>query len=438
MKTLLNLMRRNSDAGATSAQSAPELQPELPVRQRVGTANPSLQALQPVRSQLSRDDQNMVGKIEKYYANIGTDKTNRDIVEAAGMDVPADPAPQLDRALRRRASFLLNREAMNYVHDNAQRVLMGSRPNRQQVLLFNAIATSFKSQAEQVGNAAVRDAQQGRRLCPMTLQPAVFTTFLNRNQGLLASITAVCARGPRQRARELPPLLESFAKNYFNSAATAGNVVKLKPDTVQVSLEPGGCSRTAENWRGGLDILLNLDDGGADAFCQARKSGPPASQSDAYFSNQLQGFERHTPAQRLAALYLQMTLDEITVIEERVPMMADKHTDGTVQRQAQATMEEHTYPGFAGFQDDIMDRNTGSNGSRAALLSPLGKLPAVAHQFKRQYGEELLVDPGLRTWAGSSDLYYDMMSLSKPAGRLMLQRAQPNAQALLQTPAFQR
>ena len=429
-----------STAGAASPAGAPEAAVQRPADPtRVGTTNPSLQPLQAMRSQLCSDDQNMLQKIENYYRHIRTEMTNRDIVEEAGVETPSNPEPVLGRTMRRRASFLLNREAMNYVEDNQIRVLSYQRPDRTQVLLMNAIATSFKSQAEHVGDAALRDAQQGRRLCPMTLQPAAFNAFLAQNSWVARLAIANCTIGPAYRGRALKPVLERFAKSYFDKAAATSGAATLDVDSVEVCFETGGDSMSCTNQQDRHHVVLKIDDSGAEDFCSRQYTGAFENQSEAYFHHQLQGFEEHEPLQKLAALYLQLTLDEISTVEER-HFLPDGGTGASAitRRQARATQEEYTYPGFKGFEDDMSKEPTQGMDSRSKLLGQLRQLPMIEDQFRRQFGQELFTDPRLRSWVRSVGLPYDLMSLTNPAARLSLQRAQMNAQALLQLQEFKR
>lgn len=273
----------------------------------------------------------------------------------------------------------------------------------------------------------------------MTLQPAAFNAFLAQNSWVARLAIANSTLGPAYRSRGLKPVLERFAKSYFDKAAATDGVAKLDVGSVEVSFEPGGSSGVCKNQQGRHHVVLNINDSGAEEFCHQRQTGAPENQSEAYFNHQLQGFEEHEPLQKLAALYLQLTLAEISMVEER-QLLPDGGAGASAinRQQARATQEEYTYPGFEGFQDDVAQEHNQGQDSRTELLESLTQLPVVEAQFVNQFGQELLTDPRLRGWVRSAALPYDAMALINPAARLALQRAQMNGQALLQLQEFQR
>ena len=423
------------------AQSISEQAAVVPLVQRViGGSNPALTDLQHRRGDLSRAQRDMVSAIEQFQSDRNRGATNAGLgfcpVGIRMQDLPLEAS----FALQRRASFLLNKEAI----DGFPAVLQEVRPEAggfgvsNATVCVSALIASVKSQCEQVNSTAVSQAQQGRRVCPTTLQPARLASLVSANIPLFQQMTQACTRSGAVRDATMKPLLHTLATAYFALAKDHPGAPHKPPHEITLTVGSNRSSHVSENWRGNKIANLCIDTSGIDSACASMQPHialqPPQMQFNATL---LQGFEKLAPEKKRAALYIQMLLHEASEIQECMGAGSVERPDHglAAQRAAQYTTVEWQYPGMKGLGDSVQPDASGRT-KRHADLAQLLEMPLQDVQFHKQFGQSMVTDPRVHAWLHSPQFPADLRALAEPSARLLLQVGPATGAALQKLALF--
>ncbi len=438
----------NNASASSTSRAAAQPQPAaaaspaaLEAARTVGRSNPALVDLQHMRRGLSPLQDGIVDSVAQFYADSAAPKSNRELGFSGSAEAVSNMTGDHARTLERRASFLLNSEAMDALHPLLANVARdaGILGHSVTTMAVNAVATSVKSQTELVKAVALKQAQDGERVCPMTLQPAHFQRMLDENASRLAQVVEACRLPVAARERTLKPLLEQLAMCYFQHAETSSGAGDSGPHNVVVTMSDQGQSHAEVSAEGTKTARLAIDSAGIDRLCNAPLPAADACEDyeTIFRAHLLQGFQNHSPDQKRAALYLQLLWSEVGTVQETLGMRSrDRpHHGAAAQRAAARAHEEMYYPGNEDFGDQIGSEND-MHTQRRAVTHGMEILPDVDFSFKERFGASMLTDPRIRDWTQSTAYPFDLRMLRQPSSRLLLQSIPITGTALLQTPAF--
>ncbi len=408
--------------------------------QTIGRSNAALRDLQGMRSRLSPLQANVADQVAEFYETSARPCRNGDLgFQPAGNAARIPPGDQ--RTLARRASFLLNSEAIKSVPGLAREIPpnAGVIGHSTATMAINAVLNSVKSQTELVNAAAVHDARRGARVCPMTLQPEKFDAFLRHNAHTIANIVDACRESGPRRNRALQPHLEALAKDYFAKSRGYPGAPELVADDITVNLGSAAQSKCATSILGKKKVTLNIDSDGADAFCRQIPSVDDCEDFQTLFrAHMMQGFEQHSQAKKLAALTTLSMLHKAGEVQEWMGTQSagkSSHSQAA-QNAALHTLNELQYPGNPGF-GDALHGVQGRPSQRDAITEPLEYIPGLDTNFQSEYLSSMITDERVRKWVHSTNYEFDLRSLREPSGRLLYQALASNTQALRRTLAFQ-
>lgn len=413
----------------------------VPVDSTVGRSNPALAELRRRGHRLDARQEELVTDIDTFYHNTRYSQANSDLGFSA--DMPGSGLTEEHRhTLRRRASFLLNTEAMDALSYSFKEI--SEQPclpeDSTAKLEANAILNSVKSHVEHVVGGALQEAQRGDRICPMALHPATFSRFLTANAFLVRNVLNACSLTQPMRDRALKPALENFASAYISNAASHPGAPWEQPQAVQVTLNSAETSEIVTDSQGVNIACIEIDDAGAEEFCSALNSNPdvPDNEHHMYWLHSLTGFEALPLHQKLAGLYMQLLLQDLAELEEVVGTeSADRPEHGpAAQRAARRTLEEWHYTGNEDFGDAV-EAEDGRLSQREMTTKALESIPFLDAFCEVESGAPLVTSPQVRLWAQSSDILFDLRALREPTARLLLQLPKISGRALLAMPEFQ-
>jgi len=303
--------------------------------------------------------------------------------------------------------------------------------------VLNEIVRTVKLNGEAVSAAAVSDAQAGKRVLPMTLDPKKFGNFLARNEPILRTVISAC-HNVQGRRDTLQSCLQILANDYFQTQNRVpnglapntrilldGQVITGEPITVLVGATAKGIGEYRHQ-PAGTDGKIIIDIGHDIVYGSILP--------DAVLT---QGFEKHDPAHRRAAAVLQSFFRCATMLEEQVAALGSHFNKarGTEAQQAKATRVELQYTGDRGIGDSCLEDGQNYN-QRALSTREFNLLPKVAEIYEADHQAPLLTDPSLQTWLQSRDFNVDMLATTKPATRLCDAQVSSTSTALLATRAF--
>lgn len=404
----------------------------------VGRSNPALVDLLHLRRHLSPLQNALVDSVECFYEDSAVPKTNRQLACRENTEAAGNMSADHERTLARRASFLLNSDAM----DGLRPLLANLEPDAGMLgqsmtaMTVNAVASSVKSQAEHVKAVALAQAQAGERICPMTLQPLNFQRMLEENTARLAQLAGACHLPVAPREAALKPLLEELATSYFQHSRHSPGAPKSAPHKVVIHMSDPGRSHVDANFVGKKIAHVAIDSAGIDRLCNGPL--PPVDDCEdrktIFRTHLLQGFQNHSPETKRAVLYLQLLWSEVGALQETLGVRSlDKpHHGAAAQCAAARTLEEKSYRGNHDLGDQIGCEND-VHAQRRTIVHGMETLPDVDFSFKEQFGSSMLTDPRLRDWTQSTAYSFDLRMLRDPGSRLLLQSIPITADALLKT-----
>lgn len=431
-----NLQRASSFESDNSAISEVRSDPE-PCR--VGRNNPSLSTLKTLRSAPTSGATGVVEKLEKFYENVDKKQTNGALLAS---QQPArtfrNPKRNEAIALERRASFLNLQEPLEALPSAISNVFESNNSSTS-VREVNAIVTAVKSQIETLNDVALKQARDGQRICPMTLHPEKFDDFLQQNSETLERIVEVCNLPTALRGAAVTPHLADLAHSYFDLSTEYPGAPQSQPHKIEVMVNSQRQSQAKKNLFGNKTVHLSIDSAGLDAFCN--KPLPPLDQcedfQDIFRSHLMKGFEHHPMDQKLAAMYVQLMLHEVSEVQETMgSKSAFKSSHPPAARIAGTnTINEMYYDGSEAVGDQA-ERNGDVQSQRGVASQVISLIPYIDTSYFNKHGTPLITDTSLRQWVHSAAFHMDCRALLEPSARLLLQRAPINAQALLRTPAL--
>jgi len=403
--------------------------------------NPALEELRRLRdnNHLNSSQAEVVQNIEQFYVNARSARTNGDIARLP-THIRQNPPQDVQAGLARRPSFLLNSETLKALPSAIVELAASDTLPRQAKasLVVNAIVTSVKHHIEHVEAAALEDAQRGKRICPMTLQPAKLRAFLSQQEPVLEEIISACQLPSNLRESEVERHLTTLATNYFNNSENYPGAPTLRPASVQILMHGRGASTLGQDRRG-LVVNLLLDSTTMAEFCRNPlwTLNECGTFQDIHRARQLQGFERHTFQKKLAALLIQQTLQEVSEIQETlgVQSAAIPSHSGLAQQAGKRTKEELYYAGSRTLSDHTVRSSEGLS-QRAMLVEPMQGLPTFERHFNATYNEPLFADAEVRKWINSPEILLQLRGLTEPSARILAQISPATGRALLQTHAF--
>lgn len=406
----------------------------------VGRGNPALADLRR-RPQRNARQTGVVTHLEQFYSNTETPRTNASLYSPSSNVLTGGLSEQDLATARRRASFLLNAEAMKALPEAIQDVpreagIIGLSTATIEV---NAILSSIKSQSEHVMAAALEDARNGNRLCPLTLSVTNFPMFMTLHARVVREIVDACALPQPGRDRALRPLLEQFSQAYFAYSRNYPGAPRIRPDEVQVKLKSGTGIRIATTFRGKIIAKIAIDPAEVEQFCRSPALDATEGQDGFALlrSRMMRGFEAHPMPKKRAAFYVQQLLSNLSELQEELGTgSANKPQHGAeAQRAARRTIEELSYAGSPRFGDRIEARGAEYSDRELATYA-LRIVPQMDRAFQRQYGMPLISSPAVGAWAHTPAFQVDQAALREPSVRLSLQVAPITGRFLQSMPEF--
>lgn len=407
---------------------------------RIGWSNPALEQLKRLPGPASPRQQKLLGALDCFYDDVQGSKTNVEL----GFE-HRNPSLSLSThhitTLRRRASFLLNTEALRSLPDSVRVVANDPSlpPTSAAKLEVNAILNSVKTQTERVLADAMQEAIRGGRVCPMVLQPVNFSVFLTVHAAAVENMFRICELPQPARDRALKPALEGFASRYFAYSVNYPGAPTIRPQEIKVTLNSPSQSHLSTDWRGRPRASIKIDSTHVEQFCRELTINPgqPDNPEDMVRMQLLTGFEEMPLNKKLAAFYIQSLLHELATVQELAGLQSiSNRQDGPeAQSAAQRTLEEWQYQGSEAFGDGIQERSDGFS-QREAMIDILRALRLMNAECARESGTPLITLPQVYSWANSSQMVIDTLALVEPKDRLILQVPGVTGQALLDMPEF--
>ena len=423
--------------GFDDAQPPP---PPTPHEFTIGTTNPALAELKRRRGQLNPRQTKLVDDLDEFYDNTNRSQANVELGYFVAPDDLSALRPIDREALQRRASFLLNTDAMNALPQLYVDVCDDEdlAPNAE--LEINAVFNSAKSHAEHVMAAALQDARAGERVCPLVFQPVDFPVFLTANSFLVRQVVRACCLPQPTRDIALKPALEDLANAYFSYSVNFPGAPKLRPQDVHVNLNSAENTSTSANRRGYITATVGIDSLGAEQFCRSLRADAevPDNSRDLLRAHLLRGFEGLQPEQKLAAFYIQSLLQELAEVEEVMGVQSvDIPQHGAAaQRAARGTLKEWNYEGSQRLRDEIRSQEEGELSQREEITYSVQLIAEVDDRNYQETGEPFIMMPQVRAWACSPAMLVDLRALREPSARLLLQAPPITGRALLDMPEF--
>jgi len=308
----------------------------------------------------------------------------------------------------------------------------------QSALAANAIVTTVKSQIESLYAKALQKARSGERICPTTLNEKKFDRFLEENALVIEEIVENCSLPEFVLDDSVSPHLKALAISYFQHSFGYPGAPADRPNCVEITMPAEGMSQVLCNEHGEKMVDLHIDCAGLGEFC--KRPMQPIEEvddfQDVFRYHLVAGFEDHPLPKKLAAMYIQLMLQEASEIQECMGLQSASETTNTPDRRAgTGTATELHYTGHLDLEDQAgTGGDTESQRADCALI--LRELPFFDRSYVDNTGAPLVADKAVREWVHSAAFRMDLRSLTEPSARLVMQRAPINAEALLKTPAL--
>ena len=405
----------------------------------IGTSNPALDELKQRRWRLNSRQRQLVRHLDKFYANLETPKKNTVLGLRPPIGGTLSELQSQQVTLSRRASFLLNLETMNSLQHLVDEVEARPDLHGSVKLEVNAFLHSAKKHTEHVMAAALQDAMDGKRICPLVFQPLRFSQFLDANRFQIRNILSACCLQQPARDDALKPAMENLAESYFAHSWDYEGAPMARPDKVVVALNSPYNFEVFYDPPETMTMSISMESAGAEQFCRALRvdASPSEDGLERSYAYLLNGFENLSMEKKLAGFYLRSLFIQLARSQELVGLNnVDFSQHGRVNRQIAArTLAEFHYKGSWGFGDliDSADEFCSQRECGAFLVSDLRELDKKCVE---ETGTPLITMPEMRRWLNSTAIYFDLQALREPAIRLMVQAPPLTGLALLNLPEF--